>query len=216
MAWAHRMLSRQHSHMWRRDELAAVWVLANRAKLSRDEPLTPPDGLDLSRIGWLLPEAKHYTLRQRGRMLCLEAEPRAPSKMGLDMPGSPLAAVTARTSFAHLFSEDRALPRVPTPGAPGRSPSRGPIICACGRASRNSASRASPGKDWAEAIGCDGDGLFVAWREGKRRAYWIPPGLYLVVDRNGSRLGHLSVAKGYWRDEAEALEQLHDGFMQPW
>ena len=71
MAWAHRMLSRQHSHMWRRDELAAVWVLANRAKLSRDEPLTPPDGLDLSRIGWLLPR-----LASRSRSAIRHAQPR--------------------------------------------------------------------------------------------------------------------------------------------
>ena len=181
MAWAHRMLSRQHSGMWNRDELAAAWVLANRAQLSRDEPLTPPDGLDLSRVSWLLPEAKRYTLRQRGAMLCLEAEPRAPSEAGLDMPGSPLAAVTARTSFAHLFAEDRAMPGGSAPGRAWALPQPWPEHLRLWTGQQELRIESISRPDWAQTIGCDADGLFVAWQEGQRRAYWVPPGLYPVV-----------------------------------
>ena len=215
MAWAHRMLSRQHSGMWGRDELAAAWVLANRAQLSRDEPLTPPEGLDLARVSWLLPEAKRYTLRQRGAMLCLEAEHRAPSEAGLDMPGSPLAAVTARTSFAHLFSEDRALPLTPAPARAWTLPQPWPEGLRLWTGQQELRIESIPRPDWAQTIGCDSDGLFVAWQEGQRRAYWVPPGLYPVAGRNGARLGQLPVIQGYWRDAAEALEQLREGFVQP-
>ena len=90
-AWVHRMTRRQHPSVSRNEALAAAWATVHLPQLQAGEPVTPPDGLDLARVSWLLepePVPRQYTLRQRGQMLYVEAEDLSPSSSALETPGS--------------------------------------------------------------------------------------------------------------------------------
>ena len=70
---------------------------------------------------------------------------------------------------------------------------------------------------WAAAMGRDGEGLFVeiGERESARRAYWLNPGPYPVLDRNAAEVGTLSLARGCFLDKAEFDALQRQGFRQP-
>lgn len=105
-AWIERLTPRQHEAMWQDEMLVAAWALANRDAL-REGSLTPPQGVDLSRISWVLSEGrtqKRYTLRQRGPALYLETDAPAAPASELDAQGSPVAEINATAHNVQIQS----------------------------------------------------------------------------------------------------------------
>ncbi len=219
-AWVQRMTPRQYRPLWGDERLAALWVMSHLRELQAGEPVTPPEGLDLFRANWLLApvtESKNYTLRQRGQYLWLDADDAPLGTTGLSSAGSPLGHLRAAIPYIdlqrfeahrlpdHGFLQPVDQPFLLTPQTRLRIRTDGHELVI------DNLTR----PDWAEAIGRDEKGLFVAWRGETQRAYWINPGPYPVYDRTGHTLGQLQIPKGYWRREAEGLAQLREGFCQP-
>jgi formylglycine-generating enzyme required for sulfatase activity len=217
-AWIQRAAQRQYAQVWQNDCLAALWVAAHLPQLQAQGELAVPDGLDVTRVLWLLTREttpRQYTLRQRGRLLYVEAE--APTTTALEAPGSPLSRLSATS---HSIQVQR--PEADDAGAPfiwhalERGivlPAEGPLLLRTEHQEVRLESLTRPAL--ADSLGQDRQGLYMTWAEEQRKAYWVPPGSYPVTDRSGATLGHVSLTRGFWCDAAEAQELLQDGFRQP-
>lgn len=176
-AWVGRLTPRQHEAMWQDEALAAAWGAAHLTQL-RAGTITPPPGLDLSRISWLLGQDRtlNYTLRQRGPALYLEADAPAALAPELDAPGSPVAELSAIAPHVQLQ-------RLESDGAVGQEliqplsqaillPVSGRLrLCTdCQELILDTIER----PEWAEAIGRDEYGLYVDFRIGSvdQRLRW--------------------------------------------
>ena len=216
--WVDRMAQRQHPEMWRHDVLTAAWVAARQRW--GEELLHAPPGIDLARVSWMLDreaDASLYTLRQRGHTLRLEAVDASAADTDWAAPGSLLGHVRLSNPYpqwrrldeeglpvhAQVLPLDGAIPLSPQARLQLRTDEQEIVIDSIIR------------PEWADGISRDAAGLFVTWQEERQRAYWVNPGCYPVYDRAGRDLGQLSISRGYWRRETEALAQLREGFRQP-
>jgi formylglycine-generating enzyme required for sulfatase activity len=218
--WARRLGRRQWTHavLWQHNEpLQVAWAMTHRAALRAGTHLALPHGFDLARVSWVLTSDSHprsYVLRQRGHLLYIEAAEQA-SEAEPEVMGSPLALLRAAAPYVQVttapaasaesttYALGQGMPLAPDSTLYLRTDTQELIIDSMARPA------------WAESIGRDAQGLFVTWAWGQRRAYWVPPGRYPVVNSSGTPLGHVEIAAGYWEDAEEALALLHDGFRPP-
>ncbi len=215
-AWVQRWTPRQHKAMWNSDPVAAVWVAANLSRL-REKTTDLPEGLDLSRVAWLLGEGRtvrSYALRQRGQALCFEPAGEAAVEGELDAPGSLMAEVRA------------AVPTVQVDIVGGGTFSRpldGEIPLASGgqiqlRTDHDELTIGSTElPDWAEAIGRDEYGLYADFAvEGvSQRMRWIAPGEFLMgspenePERYSDETQHpVILTRGYWLADTVCTQAL--------
>ncbi|HMQ12786.1 MAG TPA: acetate--CoA ligase family protein [Candidatus Competibacter phosphatis] len=214
-AWVGRMAPRQHEAMWQDEALAAAWALVNWTVL-RAGKVTPPPGLDLGRISWVLGQdqtLKRYTLRQRGPALYLEMDVPATAATELDAPGSPVAELGAIASCVQLQRSETDTPSLQPLDRPILLPASGRLRLKTDYQELIFDSIERP--EWADAIGRDEQGLFVAWQGRQRRARWVNPGPYPVYNLSGKQFGELDITAGCWGDESEARAQPYQGFRQP-
>ena len=217
-AWLQRMVRRQH--LWHDEVLVAAWATVHLDEVRDGKPITPPDGLDLARVSWLLKqgaETRDYVLRQRGPRLYIEPEAMPRTATGLEVPGSPLSPVRATSRYV----------QVQVIGADGRPesaswqsleqgidlPAEGSLRLCTDHQELTLDGIVRPA--WAEGIWCDAHGLWVTWAQGQQRAYWVPSGPYPVYDRAGARIDVLSLTVGHWHEATAALAHLRAGWQQP-
>ena len=193
-AWVHRLSRRQHTApIWHDEVLAAAWATVHLEQLQAEEPLILPAGLDLARVSWLLAQGsipRGYTLRQRGQMLCVEAEAPTTDANVLDAPGSPLTAMSAIAPYlqVQLIGVDGAYSAAQLQALDQAIPLSADANLLLRTDHQELTIDSIPRPAWAESIGRDTQGLFVTWTGGQRRAYWVPPGVYAVYNRGGRTL----------------------------
>mgnify|MGYP001226544808 CR=1 FL=1 len=216
-AWVGRLTPRQHEAMWQDAALAAAWALVNQTAL-REGQVTPPPGLDLNRVSWVLgPDRalKHYTLRQRGPALYLEAAAPAAPASDLDAPGSPVADLGAiapqvqvqrpETGDQFIQPLDRAI-LLPTSGRLRLKTDYQELVL--DRIER---------PEWAEEIGRDEYGLYVDFCIGDvvQRLRWIVPGEFMMgspaseAERLDWEIQHqVILTQGYWLADTTCTQAL--------
>ncbi len=216
-AWVGRLTPRQHEAMWQDEALAAAWAIVNQTAL-REGQVTPPPGLDLSRVSWLVGQdqtLKHYTLRQRGPALYLEADAPAAPASDLDAPGSPVAnlgAIAPQVQVQRLEPSDQFIQPL----------DQAILLSASGRLRLRTDYQelildSIERPEWAEAIGRDGYGLYVDFRIGDvvQRLRWIVPGEFLMgspaseAERLSNETQHrVILTRGYWLADTACTQAL--------
>jgi len=221
-SWAARSLFRQHSEVWSQyPELGALWIKLNQSLSNQLSTESLPKGLDLKQLAWAISEGKqrqYYHLRQVGQLLMLEQAINTDKQASVFDQGSPivdlslLAPVLQYQGLSEMepkllaVDQDKNI-QIPLPEA------RLQLITDHDELTIDSMIK----PHWASAIGRDALGLFVEFAEGegKRRAYWVNPGLYPVKNRDGAELGFLPIKSGYFQDEQQFRLFVQQGFMQP-
>ena len=229
-AWVGRLTPRQHEAMWQDEMLAAAWALANLTAL-REGSLTPPPGVDLNWISWVLGQdrtLKRYILRQRGLALYLETDapaqiPPSPpfAKGGTEglSPGSPVAdlgAIAPHVQVRRLDTEatvgqefiqpfDQAIPLPASGRLRLRTDFQELILDSIER------------PEWAEAMGRDEYGLYADFRIGDvvQRLRWIMPGEFMMgspeseAERLSDEIQHqVILTRGFWLADTTCTQAL--------
>lgn len=222
LAWLGRLTSRQHAAVWEKIKgLAEAWAWANREAYQQSR-VEIPIGLNVSDVAWVLVEhvnepPQRWVLYQQGTDLILDTE--------IDFEqGSYFATVsmavlswqvqlinqTAQTQDSiHYFEPVKAGSTLVLPDSDNQLWIKTDHTELCIE------SLVKP--DWATSIDRDGVGLFVIVSDnaGDRRAYWVNPGRYPVVDRAGKLIGNMTLDQGCFQDETEYLVFQKNGFQQP-
>ncbi|MCB1816109.1 MAG: hypothetical protein KDK04_30950, partial [Candidatus Competibacteraceae bacterium] len=211
-AWLARMIQRQPKELFANNEaLAAAWLLAQKPKMQAGEAITPPAGVNPSRLRWLLAAAaKDYTLRQRGMTLRLELGPK--SAEDSDIAGSFFSTISMATDTLQIQQANDAI-QLQHRDQPIALNPQGQLRLQTDWHELTIDSIAKP--EWAESIGRDAHGLFVTWADGQRKAYWLAPDRYPVTLRGGRVSKAFELNSGFWCDESEALILQREGFQQP-
>jgi hypothetical protein len=220
-AWVGRLTPRQHEAMWQDAALAAAWALVNQTAL-REGRVTPPPGLDLGRVSWVFgPDRalKHYTLRQRGPALYLEAAAPAAPASDLDTPGSPVAdlgAIAPHVQVQRLEADGTVCQEPIQPFGQAISlPASGRLRIKTDYQELILDSIERP--KWAETIGRDEYGLYADFRIGNvvQRLRWIVPGEFLMgspeseAERLDSETQHrVILTQGYWLADTACTQAL--------
>ncbi len=230
-SWVRRVATRQLEASWQQYEpLAAAWAKVNKACLQSDKSTSLPPGFDIKKVAWVLGEPASsyvYVLRQVGQTLILSPADDALSHVSAShfVTGSPIVELTlggrqlqwqqqiendvdSETLNHCITVHDDSVITLPVPKN----------VTFSLFSDRDEFTIASLTKPyWATAIGRDGLGLFVEFveGEGRRRAYWMNPGLYPVKDLAGREIGLLSIETGYFQDEQQFRVFDQQGFVQP-
>ncbi|HND39957.1 MAG TPA: hypothetical protein PLH41_13240, partial [Accumulibacter sp.] len=193
-----RHVDRQSAEVFAADDVqAALWALAQRARVARGEAVELPAGVRPEQVRFFLdPPSERRpiacTLRQRGAELCLEA---LDAKVGGWPPaGSPYTDLTLVDGG--VFVRVRRLPTASAPAAGGASvylaasalPHRVAVLTRevervelhAPHLALTVAAIARP--RWARALGRDACGLFSEIEVGgvRQRFRWIAPGRFLM------------------------------------
>ncbi|MDZ7621631.1 MAG: formylglycine-generating enzyme family protein [Candidatus Competibacteraceae bacterium] len=230
-AWVGRLTPRQHEAMWQDAALAAAWALVNRTAL-REGQVTPPPGLDLGRVSWVFgPDRalKHYTLRQRGPALYLEAAAPAAPASDLDAPGSPVADLGAAADYVQVQRLETSDQSIQPLDQAILLPASGRLWIKTDYQELILDSIERP--EWAEAMGRDEYGLYVDFCIGGvdhkllavcdrigdvvQRLRWIMPGEFLMgspaseAERLDRETQHrVILTQGYWLADTTCTQAL--------
>ena len=215
-AWVGQRSARMHPTAWQYSPRSeALWLRSYRPEPGA-EVIIPP-GLDWDRAEAALGSEEHpqaWTLVQRGERLVFDLDPLPTTDL---FNGSPITTLSTRRPSVGLrdpSGREQETVLTLTPGA-GLALTEDRTILSTDSDRLTIEALTRP--DWARAIGCDGDGLFVDFDDGRgeRRAYWWSPGLVSSADdwhwsREPPALDH-----GFWLDQADYRVWRERGFEVP-